>query len=528
MYFLATEVENALLACGICKEKLNEPPKALPCGAAICIKCEGTINENEKTSFNCSYCLNDHKIPENGFLVHSLIESAFNMKAIDKTETSLYNNYFSIIEKIKENFNYLKDFESVFDNNFDSLKQEIDIKAESNIDKLNKFKEELLENVNSTQLKLLNSIKKVYLNEEAQKFLKESFESFQSKIICDKNDTMTIKSVIEDLKLMDQLLSEKTFAIKSFFDANMISIKGPENEVTSNIIGSICIRSQAKNYAEMFNSIGKLKIDYSEKFQYSRCIAAINENRHVAFVVKTRILAKDLSESFGCHLKVYFEDQYKRSLPLDINPDSISMSETLIYLIKSKIVQIYDLNLNLIKQLDLEYQAIKLQVNKNHVFISTRIEKDYDYRTQTQSYNKSRNSVYHNIYHIYNQEMEKENMIAQTTNDKPFFITDQALIRNNYIFDFSNGTLSIYHLYNGRLFKNFSFPADAEIDVFGDPIMIAVIFRAKKIIQIYNMDNGKQENTFNISNISNISSIQITNNANILINDAEQEVLYLN
>jgi hypothetical protein len=68
MFYKKEEVDTAL-TCSICSENFNKEsdPRNLPCGESACHRCI-QFESNANNEFDCSFCHNNHKSPnDEGF-----------------------------------------------------------------------------------------------------------------------------------------------------------------------------------------------------------------------------------------------------------------------------------------------------------------------------------------------------------------------------------------------------------------------------------------------------------------------------
>jgi flagellar biosynthesis chaperone FliJ len=206
MFYEEKEIDR-LLKCEQCNQRYIQP-RSLPCGEFICTIClENLIEEQsakQSGKLKCWYCSKEHDMPEEGFPISKKLEKLletkpneiYRSKAVEKLETQLRN--------IKSELNALK---STLDNGIEKirercslLKHQIQIRAESLVDNINKLKDEMQQEIDKYEKKCIESFEKSIDTKEEIKAMIIEGESFYEENI----------KYLSNLKIDDEVILDVT------------------------------------------------------------------------------------------------------------------------------------------------------------------------------------------------------------------------------------------------------------------------------------------------------------------------------
>ena len=209
------------IKCKTC-EKILKKPVILPCGHSIC---QVHVDEakTSNSDIKCGRCMESHSIPEKGFNLNKDLEALIENKldSLDLGEDYNYAFYKSrtfayfvkIFEKIKNQpdmriHDYISQVKNDIDLKREELKNEIDQKCLSMIEKLEEFEKECMANVDSVKSRFDDKLDEK-LNEwrtKSEEFKNDlrSFESSKWKKV--KEVDLHIKEIRSELYDFDESL----------------------------------------------------------------------------------------------------------------------------------------------------------------------------------------------------------------------------------------------------------------------------------------------------------------------------------
>ena len=210
------------LICKTCEEILNKPV-ILPCGESIC---QHHVDEMKTTNseIKCDSCSESHAIPEKGFTsnkrLEALIENELNSLDLGEDYNYAYNqtlafkSYIERFETTKKQpdmriHDYISQLKNQIDLKREELKNEIDQKCLSMIEKLEEFEKECMANVDSVKSrfddKLDEKLKKWKSKSEQFSNDLRSFESSKWKKVKEELESH-IKEIRSKLYDIDESL----------------------------------------------------------------------------------------------------------------------------------------------------------------------------------------------------------------------------------------------------------------------------------------------------------------------------------
>jgi uncharacterized protein YutE (UPF0331/DUF86 family) len=203
--FYEEEEINRLLKCEQCNQRYIQP-RFLPCGESICTNCLKNLIEEQSSiligKLKCCYCSEEHEIPERGFPISKKLEKLLETKPNEIYRSKVVEELATQLRNIKNELNALK---STLDNGIEKiqercslLKHQIQIKAESLIDQINKLSDEMQQEIDHYEKECIESFEK-------SNDIKEKLNSKinEGKSYCEKSTNYLCKFKIDEDKVLD-------------------------------------------------------------------------------------------------------------------------------------------------------------------------------------------------------------------------------------------------------------------------------------------------------------------------------------
>jgi hypothetical protein len=248
--FYEAAIVDKILKCSYCTKRFDMP-RALPCGESICIRCfQESVKEQSENQqkFNCCYCKQEHPIPDGGFppsrhlelLLQTSSGEIYRSKAVDELKKQLDAvrlDYYELSSCLENGMDMIKDRCSL-------LKHQVQMKAESLVEQINKLSEEMQKEIEKYQLECVKSFTtSVELKKKIIKKLNEQ-ETF-----CNSSLTYLNQFKIDDMEVAKLLVNVEEYRINQkelilklraaiFADKNLEFVSG-ENELESSLIGQL-------------------------------------------------------------------------------------------------------------------------------------------------------------------------------------------------------------------------------------------------------------------------------------------------
>jgi hypothetical protein len=181
MFYKEEDISNELI-CPKCKNRF-EDPRILPCGNSLCQSCilDEIDNEN-KTMKKCYCCQEKHLLPKEG----EFIQNRFILKQLEKKPIKidrgalgeqLKQSLMEITEKKHELETFVKGKDQIVSDYLSEIRTQIDVITETQIERMNKTRESLLDNLKQYQAQCI-SIKQTH-----QEDFLEKIDDFNKKIM---------------------------------------------------------------------------------------------------------------------------------------------------------------------------------------------------------------------------------------------------------------------------------------------------------------------------------------------------------
>ncbi len=217
---------KCFLDCDLCNSLLVDPI-VIPCGNLICkAHLDKLINtSDEKSSFICDTCKEEHALPKDGFMVNHRLQSLLEL-GIDALKAS---PIFDECKKdIKEAMKTMREVELLETNSeryifdyFEKIKRQIDKRGEDLKFKIDKYSEEMIKSVEINQknyIKLSKEINQISVNiENSKKDLNELILQFDTLEFNDKK--------FEDIKANVEVVNRELHKILAEYQDSLIDNK---------------------------------------------------------------------------------------------------------------------------------------------------------------------------------------------------------------------------------------------------------------------------------------------------------------
>ena len=195
---------KCFLDCDLCNSLLVDPI-VIPCGNLICkAHLDKLINtSDEKSSFICDTCKEEHALPNDGFMVNHRLQSLLEL-GIDAFKASpIFDECKKEIEDARKNMREVElletNSESYIYDYFEEIKRKIDLRREDIKLKIDEYSDGIIKSVEINQMnyiKLSKEINEISVNiEKSKKELSKLMLQFDSLEFNDKKFEVIKKSV---------------------------------------------------------------------------------------------------------------------------------------------------------------------------------------------------------------------------------------------------------------------------------------------------------------------------------------------
>jgi hypothetical protein len=152
---------HRLLTCSSCKN-IFDLPKVLPCGATVCSSCED-LTFNYPNTFKCPACHFPHDRPFGGFPVNISLKTLLDYAPDDAHRGTVYKNSKKCLNQLEWTMKRFSEkfvnSENLIRNYCDSLRNETEIMADSKIESLIKYRDEIVSEIDQYERGCLANIK---------------------------------------------------------------------------------------------------------------------------------------------------------------------------------------------------------------------------------------------------------------------------------------------------------------------------------------------------------------------------------
>ena len=218
---------KATLDCDLCN-KLLVDPVVMPCDSTICkthLDKLITNGSNEKSTFICEICQEEHLIPKKGFMVNKRLQKQLRLELNALKVSPVFDECMKEIEDAKENVVKIglleKNAENYIYDYFEDIKRQVDIRREDLKFKIDKYSDEIIKSVEMNQMnhiKLSKEINEIRTNIELSKEeLNKSMLQFDNLEFNDKK--------FEDIKSSVAVVNQKFNKILGEYQDSLIDNK---------------------------------------------------------------------------------------------------------------------------------------------------------------------------------------------------------------------------------------------------------------------------------------------------------------
>ena len=221
------KIKNSL-DCDVCKQLLVDP-MVMSCGKFFCKShlTELLMNNtsNRKNTFICGICLEEHFIPNNGFVVNDRLQELVDLQLNKLKPSAMFEECKKELENAKENVVKIelleKNAEKYIYDYFADIKRKVVIRREVLKSKIDNYSDEIIKSVEMNQLnyiKLSKEINEIRKNIEKSKVeLNKSMLQFDTLEFNDKK--------FEDIKTKTSVVNKEFHRILAEYQDSLIGNK---------------------------------------------------------------------------------------------------------------------------------------------------------------------------------------------------------------------------------------------------------------------------------------------------------------
>ena len=217
---------KCFLDCDLCNSLLVDPI-VIPCGNLICkAHLDKLINtSDEKSSFICGTCKEEHALPKDGFMVNHRLQSLLEL-GIDAFKASpIFDECKKEIEDARKNMREVElletNSESYIYGYFEEIKRKIDLRREDIKLKIDEYSDGIIKSVEINQMnyiKLSKETNEISVNiEKSKKELSKLMPQFDSLEFNDKK--------FEDIKKSVAVVNQEFHKIIAEYKDSLIANK---------------------------------------------------------------------------------------------------------------------------------------------------------------------------------------------------------------------------------------------------------------------------------------------------------------
>jgi hypothetical protein len=283
MFFAESEV-NSALNCPSCEARYDVP-KNLPCGQAICQFCESKLSKK----FECSFCLKNHEVPDEGFPISIVINKMLTIKASEVHRSDQVTNLKRSLKEVEKKINELS---LSIENGVDCIKEHcielrnhVQLSTESTVNEINDLSESMITKIDVYEKERIKEYKELKndknefakIVEEMKQFYNQ-WNDYLKKYVINDQDVLNANALATELK--HKATEEKLKLDDYNFKGNYLNYEKNINKIDKNILGVLRF-SKPFNFEKLEKlSLADLFTDYS----YDLKIAILeNENYLVSY-----------------------------------------------------------------------------------------------------------------------------------------------------------------------------------------------------------------------------------------------------
>jgi hypothetical protein len=197
-----------LFDCDLCHQVLVDPI-SIPCGNNVCKGHLDKLLKNfskEETFFQCEICKKEHIIPESGFKVNKGLQSCLEIQLNTLKLTPIYDECKTVIKRAHERVAEIemleKNSEGYIYEYFEDIKRQVDIRREDLKMKIDKYSDEVIQSIESTQknyIKISKQANQISTNIEQSKKELDSYVKIFDTFYIDEKKFEAIKQGVVDV-----------------------------------------------------------------------------------------------------------------------------------------------------------------------------------------------------------------------------------------------------------------------------------------------------------------------------------------
>ena len=379
-FFLKNDIENELL-CASCNTRYDIP-KNLPCGNAICARCETYYFQTIATKL-CPLCSSKHNMPITGFPISIFIQKLLDKPSVLVYRGEMHQSALDQIDRFQKNFkdfqNDLKSSPKIINFYCKMLKASVEKKSESIIERVRNYHEEIISQINDYEKKCINNAENLVEFEEfasdSQKKAKD-WKNFINQPLIKEAEMKTITNDL--LKMKKELdICRKRFE-KVIFDNKRLQFFENRLLLEPKIIGVLSKTSFLSNsFKNLIDGSHKI-VNFNQENYFMTCCYAWETE------ASTYCLVGIIEENIGNYTMILMLMSIDGELIKEVKGDSQSNKLYAAKLNKkifvvhresnlTAVLLSFDTNLNLNKSVDLNYPPNSCYVSNNqlHIFSSS-------------------------------------------------------------------------------------------------------------------------------------------------------------
>jgi hypothetical protein len=245
MFFSENQFKDQT-TCEKCKT-IFENPRSLPCGECICNKCIiNGIDDKRRNEFNCFCCGEMHNVPKNGFPVCKPMVLLLQMKPQVEIKFNVWDEFKNQLKQMKDNLDKLisnvKLSDEIVTEHCEIVKNQIETRTESLIQKIENYKEVLLKEIDDYALECIDNItkEKINFNQQIEQYskLSDEYTEYLNKQIIDENVLIQMnKDAITQTEALECKIKKLNTVI---FNGNKIKFNDcKQDDIDSSKIGEM-------------------------------------------------------------------------------------------------------------------------------------------------------------------------------------------------------------------------------------------------------------------------------------------------
>ena len=544
MFFSSDEISERLY-CSNCKNRFNVP-KILPCGTTICLNCEQNLFKWDEKLYQCVVCKQMHSKPENdGELtdytlpVNKLVQDLLSLRPINVYRGKLYDKAEGLLrnaQNLNQNLNLeLENCNYRIQVHCDLLRDQIDVSTESQIAKLNSYRDYFIQKVEKYEQKCIENSN-------------NSTEGFQSILQFTKNLDMKLKNyreVFNKPDLSDEELIEMNKELTDL-ENKLIDLSNQLN---------FCIFDKKLSFIETENVLKSSDIGVLSQYI---SLSTVNVD-----LIKKALIKKPIEYDYTQNTDKNNEFLYTTICPFNLDyfligclvKESNSFDFSTLYSIKLKLVSHSGSLINEFSQPADRQERLILKSLQNKVLLSYRNEQGFsiiqffdenlitiskstisDYKVENIETN-GLDLIYlitndaEPFIHILDENLEELDNFGQNSNKfKVFYLNDyySISIKDAFIYLQKSNSVEIIDRKSGLVANTIKFKNSIDTYLFhaDSNSSFVMLDPSAKLFQLYDFD-GELLHELSFEDVVYISNFSVTKQGGLAILDSHEHKIYL-